>query len=159
MSTNDNNQMPTGENVSPDLQPIQDLDTAERTDCVIEEGVVHLIACRSKSTGSLAFPRRDVCQVSGARDMEPLHVGPKAMLYTFSTIHISATRATPYTLGYVDFANGLRVLAEVRGADIGALSCDTPVVLAADDESWWVEPDTSSGPVAGSRLADAERAQ
>lgn len=36
-------------------------------------------------------------------------------LYSWSTVHVSATRATPYTLGYVDLDGGSRVLAVLDG--------------------------------------------
>lgn len=120
--------------------PLTDLAIDERQDFVVEDGVVKLIASRSASSNSLAFPQRSICQVTGARDLSPEHVGPHGSLYSFSTIHISATRETPYTLGYVDFEGGLRVLAEVRGASPEALGCDLPVTLACDASRWWVEP-------------------
>ena len=37
-------------------------------------------------------------------------------LYTWATVHVSASRPVPYTLGYVDLDDGLRVLALLAGA-------------------------------------------
>ena len=68
-----------------------------------------------------------------------VEVGPTGLLYSHSTVHVSAARATPYTIGYVDFPNGLRVLASVRGAD-ASLGCDVPVRLANANGEWFVEP-------------------
>lgn len=71
--------------------------------------------------------------------MEPETFGPLGALYSFSTVYVSSSRQVPYTLGYVDFPDGLRALARVREGR-AALRCDVPVVLRADDEDWWVEP-------------------
>ena len=49
-------------------------------------------------------------------------------LYSWSTVHVSASRPVPYTLGYVDLDDGLRVLARLDG-DPGALRMDGPVRL------------------------------
>lgn len=119
-------------------QPIADLNIEGREDYRFSDDGVLLVGCQSASSGTKAFPQREFCPETGARDMKPITFGPNGTLYSFSTIHISATRETPYTLGYVDFENGLRVLAHVRGAS--ELTCDMPVVVQADDSSWWVAP-------------------
>lgn len=140
MSTERGPNIPSGDVVKDHHLPLPDLAIDERQDFIVVDGVVKLIASRSASSDSLAFPQRSICQVTGARDMSAEHVGPHGSLYSFSTVHISATRETPYTLGYVDFEGGLRVLAEVRGASPDALSCDLSVTLASDGTRWWVEP-------------------
>lgn len=121
--------------------PYADLDIDTRVDYVRRDGQVFLCASQSISSGSLAFPQRSTCQMTGTADMEPICIGPDGTLYSFSTIHVSATRTVPYTIGYVDFPNGLRVLAQVRNIP-GNMRCDTPVTLKADAASWWVEPNT-----------------
>jgi DUF35 OB-fold domain, acyl-CoA-associated len=47
-------------------------------------------------------------------------------LYSWSTVHVSAARATPYTLGYVDLDGGSRVLAVLDG-NPDALRIGAPV--------------------------------
>jgi len=49
-------------------------------------------------------------------------------LYTWSTVHVSASRPVPYTLGYVDLDDGLRVLVQLAG-DPGEFQMDGPVRL------------------------------
>ncbi|SPF81514.1 Zn-ribbon domain-containing OB-fold protein [Pseudoprimorskyibacter insulae] len=139
MSGSTANAEPRGEYIVADAGPIADLDFSSRQDFTRRDGAVFLNASRSASSGSMAFPARTICQETAARDMEPIEVGPAGVLYSHSTIHVSATRQTPYTIGYVDFPNGLRVLAQVRGiaADAG---CDIPVVLDADADGWFVVP-------------------
>lgn len=129
-----------GDSTSPDVHPFADLCAEGSADAVLENGKVYLLGARSASSGVVAFPLRPICPETGVRDMEPMRFGPDAVLYSFSTIHVSATRAVPYTLGYIDFPSGLRTLAQVRSKD-GTLRCDLPVVLRMnDDGAWWVEP-------------------
>jgi hypothetical protein len=54
--------------------------------------------------------------------------GRPGRLYSWSTVHVAAGRATPYTLGYVDLDDGSRVLALLDG-DPGVLRIDAPVRL------------------------------
>ena len=124
----------------PEHQPVPDLDIENRRDFKITANGIYLIGSRSESSGSLAFPQRVFCQVTGARDMQAIEFGPRGVLYSYSEIHVSSTRKTPYTLGYVDFEIGLRVLARVRSTEAQVLRCDMPVTLCADKDSWWVQP-------------------
>jgi uncharacterized protein len=62
---------------------------------------------------------------------EPDTAGPACAtgrLYSWSTVHVSASRPVPYTLGYVDLEDGLRVLALLDG-DTSELRMDGPVRL------------------------------
>lgn len=121
-------------------RPVADLDIKSREDFRIDGDAVLLVASRSASSGEMAFPQREFCPVTGARDMAPVTFGPRGVLYSFSTIHVSSSRPTPYTLGYVDFDNGLRVMAHVRADDPAHLRCDVAVRTGADAEGWFVEP-------------------
>lgn len=80
-----------------------------------------------------------------ARDLEPFLFEPRGTLYSYSTIHVSATRPTRYTLGYVDFPDGMLVLAHVELRDGGEpLSCDQVVELRAQGDEWFVASVTGS---------------
>ena len=64
---------------------------------------------------------------------EPDPAGPACAtgrLYSWSTVHVSASRPVPYTLGYVDLDDGLRVLALLEG-DAGELQVGAPMQLVA----------------------------
>lgn len=121
-------------------RPIADLEIEAREDYRIDGDDVLLVASRSASSGEMAFPQRAFCPVTGARDMAPVTFGPRGVLYSFSTVHVSSSRETPYTLGYVDFDNGLRVMAQVRAGNGTELRCDMAVRTGADAEGWFVEP-------------------
>jgi len=121
--------------------PLKDLASQDGEVRFVKEGdEVRLRATRSRSSQVICFPETEICPETGARDMELVETESRGLLYSHSTIHVSATRETPYTVGYVDFPNGLRVLARVRWPDEPLEGCDLPVKLAADDQEWWVEP-------------------
>jgi uncharacterized OB-fold protein len=151
-----------GEGFAADALPFHDLSPEQPREFEREGAQVMLRGSRSRSSGSMAFPARAVCMETGARDMEPFYFGPYGTLYSFSTVHVSATRDTPYTIGYVDFPNGVRILANVEwseaadkaGAEIlgAALQCDMRVEVRAVGDRWFVvpvgmsEPSEQSGP-------------
>lgn len=128
-----------GDVADSDVAPLADLEAGARMYVIGERGEVLLLGARSASSGVPVFPSRPYCPETAAADMEPATFGPSGTLYSFSTVHVSASRPVPYILGYVDFPGGLRTLASVRVSG-GALRCDLPVVLCADGETWWVEP-------------------
>ncbi|MDB5730973.1 MAG: hypothetical protein JWQ03_868 [Variovorax sp.] len=134
----------SGAAFGPDALPYTDLAAPDRPPFEVRDGVVHLRGSVSRSSGSRAYPARAVCPVTGARDMEPMTFGPRGMLYSYSTVHVSSARPTPYTIGYVDFDNGVRVLAVVEAA-AEALGCDIPVELRADGDRWFVTPINTQG--------------
>ena len=137
--TEDRTRIQPGDAPTVELQPLADLEPDAGSDHVVRDGAVMLRGARSASSGVEAFPARPICPETGTRDMEPTLFGPDAVLYAFSTVHVSAMRPVPYTLGYVDFPSGLRALAHVRAAP-DALRCDLPVRLCAEGAEWWVEP-------------------
>jgi len=136
----DNSQLTGGDSYGPDAQPFEDLVEDPSRDFTCVDGEVFLCASRSRSSGSIAFPQREVCLETGERDMEPLKVGGEARLYSFSTVHVSSSKPVPYTLGYIDFPNGLRVLANVVTDEPQKLRCDQRVQLRASADDWYVVP-------------------
>lgn len=131
---------PAGQGYDESLLPFPDLGQMEEARVVEREGAVFLIGSESAGSGVRTFPAKPVCPVTGDRDMREFLFGPSGRLYSFSQIHVSANRPTPYTIGYVDFPEGVRVLAQVRGADPETLVCDCPVELRAEGADWFVVP-------------------
>ena len=122
-----------------DLRPFANLAGGFDGDFVRRDGAVLLRGARSASSGVEAWPARSICPETGASDMEPAFFGPEAVLYSFSTVHVSAARTVPYTIGYIDFPSGLRAFAHVR-APADELRCGLPVTIGAEGSEWWVEP-------------------
>lgn len=125
-----------------ELQPLPDLAPERPLEFVEDGGDVLLLAGQSVQTGAWTFPVPPPADRDDATS--EIRVGPTGTLYSFSTIHVSSTRPVPYTLGYVDFPGGLRVLAVVKHDEGAELACDTKVVLRCGDGQWWVEPEVAS---------------
>ncbi|MGO4395783.1 Zn-ribbon domain-containing OB-fold protein [Variovorax sp. M-6] len=134
----------SGSAFAADALPFTDLAVSDQRPFEIRDGAVFLRGSVSRSSGSRAFPARLVCHETGARDMEPMSFGPRGTLYSYSTVHVSSSRPTPYTIGYVDFDNGVRVLAQVEAGG-ETLGCDQPVELRADGARWFVSPIAAQG--------------
>lgn len=117
-------------------RPFPDLAASSRAFQEGKDGV-QLLGSVSMSSGAATFPARRVCPKTGAQDMVPFAFGPFGKLYSFSTVHVSATRQTPYTIGYVDFECGVRVLAEIEG-DPSGFGCDRPVEVRVSGDRWFV---------------------
>lgn len=100
------------------------------------------------------FPYRQVCPSCAGARVERVLLGPSGTLYSWSTVHVSSSRPVPYTLGYVDLDEGVRVLATIEasgeltlgvrcrlvvGPTATAPVPATPPALAAP--RWWFEPE------------------
>jgi len=93
-------------------------------------------ACLSCRT--LTFPAAHICRTCGSGDHEPHTLATTGVVYSFTTVHISAERETPYQIGYVDLEDGLRILAPLR-VPVDELQCGLTVSLTADGEAWRFE--------------------
>lgn len=81
------------------------------------------------------FPTRDVCFVCTSRTLKDTLLGPTGTLYSFTTVHVSTARSTPYNLGYIDLDEGVRVLSLLLEA-AEDLVPDMPVRLAVCEGEW-----------------------
>src|SRR5262249_3647837 len=66
------------------------------------------------SCGQLSFPFAAICCFCQEERMEPVRLARAGKLYAFSVVHAAAKGwRVPYVLGYVDLADGIRVLAHI----------------------------------------------
>jgi uncharacterized OB-fold protein len=76
-----------------------------------------LIGGRCRQCGTSMFPAQPVCPscMQEAVEQEPL---PRAgVLYAFSKVHVGPAKwHKPFTVGYVDLDNGVRVFSHLTGA-------------------------------------------
>jgi uncharacterized OB-fold protein len=96
------------------------------------------------SCGEKAFPTRAFCPACGGRDLVTISLPAEGTLYSYSVVHVSSSRATPYAIGYVDLANGVRVLAGLRG-DSTQFRLDEVVRLVVDGDEWSFAPELENG--------------
>ena len=71
---------------------------------------------------ALSFPRAQVCAECLSQDIGATHLSEHGDLYAAATVYQAPKHwDVPYTLGYVDLPEGIRVLAHIEGeAAIGA---------------------------------------
>lgn len=89
-----------------------------------------LAASRCAHCGKPVFPAATICPFCLSTDNHPLPLRGSATLYSFTTVHTGpSTWETPYSIGYADFPNGVRVFAKLANST-GGWRIDAPVRLA-----------------------------
>ena len=115
------------------LQPIFDL--AEPVQVDADESGAVLIGMQCSVCQTCAFPQRAFCCNCGSSSVAVARLAKRGELYSFSTVHISSTRETPYVIGYVDLDDGVRVMGLIQTAvepEIGQR-----MAVMAKDGDWW----------------------
>ncbi len=65
--------------------------------------------------------------------METVPLSTEGTVYTYTVVHQSTPAfEVPYVLGYVDLAEGVRVLGQITGCDPGDVRIGMPVVLTVE---------------------------
>lgn len=129
------------------LAPVPDLrDRVDRPVVSLsEDGRPELVASLCRSCGVVAVPEAFVCSNCASLDLRPVSGGSVGTLYSYSTVHVSSSRDTPYTLGYVDLESGARVLADISG-DLSRLHPDVLVDLTVGPDGSWSFVVSAGGP-------------
>jgi uncharacterized protein len=80
-----------------------------------ENGRPQLVGGKCASCGALSFPKAEVCSDCMSDAVRPQLLQGEGVLYSYTTVH-QAPRGwrVPFVLGYVDLANGLRLLAHIQ---------------------------------------------
>ena len=116
--------------------PLPDLERPAGPFTVGEDGRPELVGSRCHDCGLAAFPERAVCSGCGGDQLGRTPLGRLGTLYSFAAVHVSSTRPTPYTLGYVDLPTGPRVLARIDAPEED-LAVDMPVALVVTASTDW----------------------
>ena len=75
-----------------------------------------LIAGQCKACAALSFPKAPVCSACLSQEIETAHLSSEGTLYASAVVHQAPNGwDVPYTLGYVDLTDGIRVLAHIDG--------------------------------------------
>lgn len=115
----------------PPPSPIPDL--VAETHLISAGTGVALCGARCPGCGGLAFPFTPVCYRCGTEPGVRVALATSGVLYTYTTVHVSSSRPTPYSIGYVDLDDGVRVLAELRGD----VAIGNRVRLETDQAAWY----------------------
>jgi len=84
--------------------------------------------------GAKTLPAGFLCFQCGGSQISPQPVSGEGVLYSFTQIHVSPRFPTPYSVGYVDLDEGLRVLGHLN-IPIRDLSCNMRVIARPDTEA------------------------
>jgi len=93
-----------------------------------------------QSCGIKFFPTRTFCPKCTSSKVASVALPTAGELYTYSSVHISATKPTPYHLGYIDLPGDVRLLAELKG-ELGSFNCGDQMSLVSEGEGkeWFFE--------------------
>jgi uncharacterized OB-fold protein len=94
------------------------------------QGRPRLIGGCCRRCGDMSFPRARICTGCLAEEIEPVALSSRGKLYSYAIVHQAPKGwIVPYTLGYVDLPDGVRVLAHID-VPSAKLAIDMDVELA-----------------------------
>jgi len=83
------------------------------------DGKLQLKGGCCRACGALSFPKAQVCSDCLALEIDDRPLSAQGELYAFSRVHMAPKHwDVPYTIGYIDLPEGLRIFAHVRSADM-----------------------------------------
>ena len=89
----------------------------------------YLKGYRCRACGQLDFPKLNPCPRCWGEEFEVVPLSRKGKLYSVTDIFVGqAGMKTPYSFGYVDLPEDLRILCQLDGAP-GSFRCDEEVEL------------------------------
>ena len=96
-----------------------------------ESGKLKLIGVCCKSCNRVYFPSQEMCAGCYDQDnMDKITIGPQGKLYAYSIVHApSRGFEVPYSVGYADFPNNIRVFAQLTEVDPSKLKVNMNVEL------------------------------
>ena len=89
-------------------------------DWVEAEAGLTLIGGQCTDCGRRFFPSKQHCPGCGGAEVKPAELSRHGRLYSYSTIHTAPRGFTvPYTVGFVDLNDDVRVFGQIEGGDAG----------------------------------------
>ena len=94
--------------------------------CQVDDQPPYLLGGMCRSCLTKAFPYSGVCAACGrSGDVEKVALSRHGRLYSYSIVHVAPPGLqTPYTVGFVDLDDSVRVFAQIEGSASG-LSLDS----------------------------------
>lgn len=92
-------------------------------------GEPYLKGYRCRGCGQLDFPKLSRCPNCWGEDFEIVPLSRTGKLYSFADNYVGqAGMETPYSFGYIDLPENLRIFAQLEGTP-GSFACDQEVEL------------------------------
>ncbi len=93
-----------------------------------------LVANRCKACGRFFFPARPFCFDCFEREMIECQIGKRGTLYSFTTCHMPSSHfQPPYTAGWIDLAEGIRIFAPITNGHSDDLRVGMEMELVIDE--------------------------
>ena len=100
---------------------------------VQEANGAYLIGNRCEDCGQVFFPSRAFCFQCSSQKMETIRLGNRGRLYSFTMSHMSSTRfLPPYAVGWIDLAEGIRILSPLKKTEGQELQIGMEMELVID---------------------------
>lgn len=115
------------------LEPWVEANVGDAVATMRQEG--RIVGSRCVECGQLAFPPVRLCRNCRKTEQEGHDLSNHGNLYSYTIVHISSTRPVPYAVGYIDLADGVRVLGDLE-IPPDALACDIRVRLNNGPAGW-----------------------
>jgi uncharacterized OB-fold protein len=75
-----------------------------------------LIGSKCRACGQVFFPSKSVCLNCMSEDVETVRLSRDGGLYTYTTVHMPSEHfPPPYTVGWIELPEGIRVFSQIRG--------------------------------------------
>jgi uncharacterized protein len=117
------------------LLPLADLEKGPRKLIETAEGFA-LLGGECGACGKRFFPSHALCPYCAAERTREVALARRGILYSYSKVFVSSARTVPYTIGYVDFDQDVRVLATIE-ENVMSLRPDMPVELCVSETGQW----------------------
>lgn len=130
------------ENNSQVIEPWIESDVRETVATMETDG--QIVGSECAGCGLAAFPSVRVCRRCQSPNQTSLVLESHGTLYSYSTVHVASGREVPYLVGYVDLADGVRILAPLQ-ISAEEIRCELPVQLAESTSGWSFQIDRDRG--------------
>jgi uncharacterized OB-fold protein len=106
----------------------------------VEDNGGALLATKCSSCGRVFFPAREHCLSCGSHELEQIRLTDRPRLYTFTVVQMPVHHFTPpFTLGWVEFPEGVRVMSQIRNPE--NLTLKIGMALRVVIDTLWQEKD------------------
>ena len=121
----------------------------------LRKGIYHgaaLVAGICQNCKAAHFPKPELCVNCHSDDVKEIELGAECVLFSFTTVHTqTAYSDPPYSVGYVDFPEGVRVFGPLDVEDASNLRIGMPLRV----EIGSMRHDGSGAPIIGHRFVTA----
>jgi uncharacterized OB-fold protein len=109
---------------------------------IVENGRPLLLGNKCSGCGQIYFPARTHCLDCFETNMESVKIGSKGTLYSFTVVHMPSPHfAPPYTVGWIDVTEGIRVFSPILIKEGEKLQVGMKMELEVDE--LWKETEKS----------------